>query len=191
MNLTDYFRHGQYVLDASSVINLYGSKYMSEILRFSPVQFAVTRYVMESEARSVLAEADNNGHQQCIPIQLEDMIFEGVVEIIDNDSPAVANNVIVLGISGIKGMGEKISAAIAMENDWGLVLDDKRATVKLEPLLPHIQMLTTFDVLKFWALRHGVCNSILRRVFCNIRIRGNYCIARDHPHFNWVKGHGG
>ena len=191
MNIANYYRHGQYVLDASSVINLYGSRYMSEVLRFSPVQFAVTRYVMESEARSVLAEPDNNGYQQCIPIQLEDMTSEGLVEIIDDDSPAVANNVIVLGSSGIRGMGEKISAALAMENNWGLVLDDKRATVKLESLLPHIQMLTTFDVLKFWALRRGVCNSILRKVFCNIRIRGNYRIAKDHPHFNWVKGHGG
>ena len=163
---------------------------MSEIFRGSPVQFSVSRFVKEREARTVLAAPDNNGHQQCIPIHLEDLISDGLINVIDNLSTAVANNVIVLGSSGIKGMGEKISAALAMDRDWGLVLDDKRATAKLEPFLPHIQTLTTFDVLKFWALRHGVSNRTLREVFCNIRIRGNYRIGKDHPHFNWAKRHG-
>ena len=164
---------------------------MSEIFRESPVQFSVSSYVKEIEARTILAAPDNNGHRQCIPIHMEDLISEGLVDLIDNFSTAVANNVIVLASSGIKGMGEKISAALAMDHNWGLVLDDKRATVKLEPFLPHIQMLTTFDVLKFWALRHGVSNRTLHEVFCNIRIRGNYRIAKDHPHFNWVTSHGG
>ena len=164
---------------------------MRGIFDGSPVQLSVSRFVKEREARTVLSAPDDNGHQQCIPIHLENLISEGLVEVIDNSSPAVANNVIVLGSSGIRGMGEKISASIAMDNDWGLVLDDKRATIKLKLLLPHIQMLTTFDVLKFWALRHDVSDETLREVFCNIRTRGNYRIARDHPHFNWVKGLGG
>lgn len=191
MNIANYYRHEQYVLDASSVINFYGSGYMSEIFRGSPVQFSVSSYVKEREARTVLAAPDNNGRRQCIPIHLEDLKSDGSVDLIDDLSTAVANNVIVLGSSGIKGMGEKISAALAMDRDWGLVLDDKRATAKLKPFLPHIQILTTFDVLKFWALRPGVSHRILREVFCNIRIRGNYCIGKDHPHFNWVKGFGG
>ena len=164
---------------------------MSEIFRGSPVQFSVSSYVKEREARTVLAAPDNHGHRQCIPIHLEDLISDGLVDMIDNLTTSVANNVIILGNSGIKGMGEKISAALAMDRDWGLVLDDKRATAKLEPFLPHIQMLTTFDVLKFWALRHGVSDETLREILCNIRIRGNYRIAKDHPHFNWVRRHGG
>lgn len=191
MNIAVFYRHDQYVLDASSVINFFGSGYMSEIFGGSPVQFSVSSYVKEREACTILSKPDNNGHRQCIPIHLEGLISEGLLAVIDNSSPAVANNVIILGSSGIKGMGEKISAALAMDNNWGLVLDDKRAMVKLEPFLPHIQMLTTFDVLKFWAIRHGICGSTLCDLLCNIIIRGNYRIAKDHPHFNWVKSHGG
>ena len=164
---------------------------MSEIFRGSPVRFSVSGYVKEREACTILSKPDNNGHRQCIPIHLENLISEGMLAVIDNSSLAVANNVIILGSLGIKGMGEKISAALAMDNGWGLVLDDKRAMVKLEPFLPHIQMLTTFDVVKVWAIRHGIYGSTLRDLLCNIRVRGNYRIAKDHPHFNWVKSHGG
>ena len=173
--MAQYFRHEQYVLDASSVINLYGSGYMSDFLRCTPVRFAVSKFVKEREAKTVLEAPDNNGHQECIPIELGNMVSAGLLKVTENDSLAVSSNVIILGNSGIRGMGEIISAALAMENGWGIVLDDKGATIKLKSLLPHIQMLTTFDVVRFWAQRHSVCNTILREVLC--RIRGNFHIT--------------
>jgi len=191
LKIANYYRHEQYVLDASSVINLYGSGYMSDILRCTRVRFAVSKFVKEREALTVLEAPDNNGHQECIPIVLDNMVSAGLLKEINNDSLAVASNVIILGNFGIRGMGEIISAALAMENGWGIVLDDKGATAKLESLLPQIQMLTTFDVVKLWAQHHSVGNAILREVLCNIRIRGNFHIANDHPLFTWVISHGG
>ena len=78
---------------------------MSEIFRGSPVQFSASSYVKEREARTVLAAPDSNGRRQCVPIHLEDLISDGSVNLIDNLSTVVANNVIVLGSSGITRNG--------------------------------------------------------------------------------------
>ena len=191
MNTTCLYHHQNYVLDASSAINLYATGYLPDILRFTPVSFAVSMFVKEREALHVLGAPDSNGQQECIPIDLDSLVSSGLLEAIRNDSHTIASHAIMFSKCGLRGMGEIISAAIAKEHGYGIVLDDKRATVKLEPLLPNVQILTTFDVVRLWAQGNCVSDTILREVLCNIRISGKYHIAKDHPLFNWVTSHGG
>ena len=77
------------------------------------------------------------------------------------------------------------------ENGWGIVLDDNVATTKLQDQMPHIQMLTTFDLVKYWACHENVCEPILKEVLKDICIRGNHVVGKDHPHFAWVSYHSG
>lgn len=191
MENASIFRHKRYILDASSVINLYATARMPEIIDCLPVRFSVSQYVKEWEAVSVLEAPDSNGDQQCIPIELGDIVSSGVLEIFSDDSPSVANGVIELARAGVRGMGEKLCAAIALATGCGIVLDDKVATTKLQHMMPQIQMLTTFDLVKFWACHENICEPVIREALRNIRIRGNFRIAEWHPLYAWVSCNGG
>ena len=191
MNTADYLQHEHYVLDASSVINLYASGHMFDIIRSLPAQFVVSNYVMDNEALHVLEAPDKDGLQECTPIDIRDMVSAGLLEIAENDSRSIASTVIVLSNSGMRGMGESITGALALENGWGIVLDDKRATNKLKAHLPHIQVLTTLHVVKFWVQQQNISSHLLKQILCKIRLRGRHLIARGHPLYAWAKGHSG
>ena len=190
MHNLDLFRHTRYVLDASSAINLYASGHMGDIIRSVPVRIAISTYVKDYEAQNILELPDCNGVQQSAPIDLDSLVSSGELELIFCETSSIASTVIVLSDAGIRGMGEKISGAIALENGWGLILDDKHATAKLTAHLPHIQMLTTLDLVKYWSEQRISNNGIVRQVLQNIRSRGNYIVPKDHLLHSWASSYG-
>ena len=189
MNDAPSFRHDCVILDASTVINLYATGRMPEIVRSLPARCAVSSYVKEKEALFVQEPGEEIGDRQRTPIELGSLIGAGLLEVCSHNSPSIANNIIVLADAGIRGMGETISAAIALDEGWGIVLDDRSATKKLLARFPDIQTLTTFHLIKYWANRENINKVVVSEVLKNIRIRANYDIARDHPLYAWVSCH--
>ena len=189
MNDAPSFRHDCVILDASTVINLYATGRMTEIIRSLPARSAVSSFVKEKEALFVQEPSDEIEDRQRTPIELGSLIAAGLLEVCSHNSPSIANNIIVLADAGIRGMGETISAAIALNEGWGIVLDDRSATKKLLARFPHIQTLTTFHLIKYWANEENVKTVVISEVLKNIRIRANYDIARDHPLYAWVSCH--
>lgn len=183
------FRHSEYVLDASSAINLCATGYIEDIVHTVPVRIAISTYVKNHEAIGILKLRDCNGIQRLAPIDLDRLIASGDLRLVYSQTRSIANTAIVLSAAGIRGMGEKISAAIALERGWGLVLDDKHATVKLAPQMPKVQMLTTLDLVKFWSEKQRLRNGLVREVLVNIRTRGNYIIPKDHRLYVWATSH--
>jgi hypothetical protein len=186
LNDEPFIRHECVILDASSVINLYAMGCMAEIVRSLPARCAISRYVKEQEARAINEARDENGNRRRIPIDLNSLVEEGLLQICSHNSPSVANTIVVLARAGIRGMGEKISWAIALEKGWGVVLDDHNATTKLVAQMPHIQTLTTLDLLQYWASIQEVSEEVLRVALVNLRIRGNYHIPKRHHLYEWA-----
>ncbi len=184
-----YFGHDCFILDASTVINLYATGRMPEIIRSLPVRCAISSFVKEKEALFVQEPGDEYGKRQRTPIELGDLIAAGLLEVCSHNSQSTANYVIVLADAGIRGMGETISAAIALDKGWGIVLDDRSASKKLLARFPSIQMLTTFHLIKFWADQESINKVVTAEVLNNIRVRANYDIAKDHLLFHWVTCH--
>ncbi len=186
MNDAPSFRHDCVILDASTVINLYATGRMTEIIRSLPARCAVSSFVKEKEALFVQEPSDEIEDRQRTPIELGSLIAAGLLEVCSHNSPSIANNIIVLADAGIRGMGETISAAIALDEGWGIVLDDRSATKKLLARFPRIQTLTTFHLIKYWADQESINKVVISEVLKNIRVRANYDIARDHPLYAWV-----
>lgn len=159
---------------------------MGDILQSAPTRFAVCSHVKDKEALGVFNGQVISGKRQRTPINLEPLISEGILEIAAHDWQIHANQIIVLGRAGISGMGEKISGAIALENNWGIVTDDRHAYQKLTVLMPRTQILTTIDLVRHWADMESVSLDVLRDVLEKIRIGGNAEPAEDHPHYAWV-----
>ena len=189
MNDAPSFWHDCVILDASTVINLYATGRMPEIIRSLPVRCAISSFVKEKEALFVQEPGDEIGDRQRTPIELGSLIAAGLLEVCSHNSSPIANNIIVLADAGIRGMGETISAAIALAEGWGIVLDDRSASKKLLARFPDIQTLTTFHLIKYWADQESINKVVITEVLKNIRIRANYDIARDHPLFAWVSCH--
>lgn len=175
------------ILDASTVINLYATKRMTEIVRAVPAQCAVSTYVKQREALAVYEGAGIEGERKRIPIDLEHMIANKLLYLCDHNLSSITNRIVELAGEGIRGMGEKICAAIAIEYDWAVALDDYSATVKLNRLMPGMQTITSLDILKYWYDQEDVSVSELNEVLLNLQLRGNYVISKKHHLFYWEK----
>ncbi|MBE7512729.1 MAG: hypothetical protein HS103_07925 [Anaerolineales bacterium] len=180
------FQHECVICDACSVINLYATDRMGDILRAAPTRFAVCSHVKDKEALGVFNGQVIDGKRQRNPINLEPLITAGILDVAAHDWNIHANQIIVLSRAGISGMGEKISSAIALEKGWGIVTDDRHAHKKLTVLMPQTQILTTIDLVRHWANVENIGVDVLREVLEKIRIRGNAEPAQDHPHYAWI-----
>jgi hypothetical protein len=159
---------------------------MEEILRAVPVRFAVCSFVKESEALGVFDSMDANGNPLRTPIDLQPLINAGMLEVVIPDWSVLSSHIIVLAKGGIRGMGEKISGAIARDKNWAIATDDRDAQRKLATLMPYIQVITTLDIVRHWAVTENVTPALLRDVIQRIQIHGKYTPAPSHPLYGWV-----
>jgi hypothetical protein len=159
---------------------------MEGILRAAPVQFAVCSFVKDKEALSVFTGVDDNGKAKREAIDLQPLVSAGVLDVVVPDWQVISPLIVVLANGGIRGMGEKISGAIAWNKNWAIATDDRHAQRKFAVLMPHTQIITTLDLLHYWALAENVSNDILRNCIEDIQVRGKYTIAPDNVHYAWV-----
>ena len=184
-----FIKHKGIILDASSVINLYATGRMPEIVRVLSIRCMVSTYVKEYEALAIYEQTGEANMRRRTPINLQSMIDDGILENCTHKTSSIMNRIVELARSGVRGMGEKICAAIAVEYDWAVALDDHSATSKLNRLIPGMQTITSLDLLKYWYEQESITISELNEALTNLRWRGNYSIPKRHHLFHWAQEH--
>jgi hypothetical protein len=121
---------------------------MGQILQAAPTRFSVCSYVKDHEALGIFNGQIVNGKRQRTPIDLEPLINTGILDVVVHDLAIHSSHILVLAQAGISGMGEKISAAIALEKNWGIVTDDRHAHKKLTVLMPNCSAVEKLDRIK-------------------------------------------
>lgn len=159
---------------------------MGAILKAAPVQCAVCSYVREKEALGVFDGINGDGNVIRTPIDLQPLIDTGILNIVIPDWSSLSRHIIVLANGGIRGMGEKISGAIARDKNWAIATDDRDAQRRFARLMPTHQIVTTLDLVHHWADVENIADDLLRDVLMKIRIRGKAELAKDHPLYNWA-----
>ena len=185
--MTVSFRRTEYTMDASSAINLYASGYMPEILGSLPVCCNISEYVSYEETKYIRGPADSSVDCSETPIDFGHLVDAGLLRISPNHTEKIAANVIVLANAGVVGMGEKLVAALAIEHDWGVIIDDIKAMKRLSIAVPQIDMITSFHLLKFWAEHLKVPSQDLAAALANIRHGAQFNISARHPMYSWVE----
>jgi hypothetical protein len=149
--------HSHILLDACCVLNFCASDKLLAILQAIPVQVAVTQVVQERELNSLrrLEGEENEG-----ATQFEEAIAQGLLKVVDfrseEEAETFVNYVFELGDDG-----ESATCAIAIHRGWAIATDDKKAITFFQRQAPHLQILSTPEIIKHWSEESDLDSSVL------------------------------
>jgi predicted nucleic acid-binding protein len=177
------FRHETLILDASPLICLYASGQMRSILGSIPKNVTVATYVKTMEITHIYDRSVKENEQPTESIDLEPIITEGLLSVVNLETEQEAMTVIDLVID--IGQGEAFTGAIADHRKWAIGVDDKKARRVFAERMPHLQLLSTLDLIRHWEARVTPTSNIIREVLENIRYRAKYQPGNSNPHYSW------
>ncbi len=173
--------HSHLVLDACCILNFSASGHFIEIIRSIPAQVVVTEVVRRKELITLQRLADEQNESA---IQFETAISQGLILVVDFES-AVEEEKFVNYVFELQDDGESATFAVAICRGWAIASDDKRAVSFFKREAPHLQILSTLEVVKYWSEQVNLTSTELRTVLTAIRIKGKYVPYRNHPLFSW------
>jgi predicted nucleic acid-binding protein len=127
-------------------------------LKSIPAQVVVTEVVREKELITLqrLKDEENEG-----AIQFETAITQGLLSVVDFESEseeeAFVNYAFELGDDG-----ESATCAIAIHRGWAIATDDKKAIAFSQKEAPHLQVVSTLEIIKNWAEEANLASPELR-----------------------------
>jgi predicted nucleic acid-binding protein len=173
------------LLDACCAINLFLSGQMAPILGALPVPIAISEFVYSVEVcgpKGTLANIDASSEQA---IHLQICREAGLLQLIELTP---LEEIDAVNFSAVVGVGEAFTCAIAKNRDWAIATDDKRAIKFVSETVPHLQVVTTPELIKHWAETDKVQVEAVRQVLANIHAQGHYLPPKDHVLHKWWRG---
>jgi predicted nucleic acid-binding protein len=174
-------RHSHIVLDACCVLNFCASGRFIEILKSIPAQVVVTEVVKSRELITLqrLKDEENEG-----AIQLEAAIAQGWLSVVDFESESEEETFVNYAFE-LGDDGESATCAIAVHRGWAIATDDKKAVSFSKKEAPHLQILSTLEIVKNWSERENLHSSELITALRSIRTKGRYMPHKNHSLFAW------
>lgn len=191
-----HFDHETLILDASCIICLYASGRMEEILALVPKPVAVADYVYEQEALWIYGGSDPVGKPIREPVVLQPFVDEGLLRIVTIETEAEAETLVSLAVHsrggrGRQGQGELVTGAIAVNRNWAIVCDDRRARRLFEEVSGHLQLIYTLELVRNWVDHSQPPVESVTELLQAIRGRASYTPQRQNPQFEWWHQHHG
>lgn len=168
------------VLDACCIINFAATGKFDNIIEAVPSQCVVATYVMKHEVLSFI-----NIYGQEAPISVNGLVQKGLMlEVgIDYADEKEANYIVAFEADNLDS-GEAESAAIAINRDWAIATDDKRAIKVIAQTSPKTHILTTPELIKHWVDKFDVNDDVVKQAIKSIR---KYTPPLTHPLVDWWK----
>lgn len=160
---------------------------MRPILEILPVRLAIAAEVKQKE---VLIAPSNDPDDTLPDESLDELIEMGLLQEVDFTSEDEATTVVDLAALGLD-MGEAISGAIAIHRNWAIATDDNRAIRVLRTRNESIRIITTPEIIHFWANHAGPDGVRVGQVLMSIETMGHFCPKTVHPLFDWWQKHRG
>lgn len=173
--------HSHVVLDACCILNFCASGNFIAILKAIPAQVVVTEVVKSKELLTLqrLENEENEG-----AIQFETAIEQGLISIVEFESEAEEETFLKYA-SELGDDGESATCAIAFHRGWAIATDDRKAISFFQNEAPHLQILSTLEVIKHWSEEVNLNPTQLRLALDTMRIKGRYIPYRNHPLLTW------
>jgi len=174
-------RHSHVILDACCVLNFCASGNFIAILKSIPAQVTVTEVVREKELITLqrLKDEENEG-----VIQFETVITQGLLLVVDFESELEEETFVNYAFE-LGDDGESATCAIAVHRGWAIATDDKKAVSFSQKEAPHLQVLSTLEIIKSWSEGANLTSAELRTVLRAVRTKGRYMPHRNHPLLSW------
>jgi hypothetical protein len=175
--------HDCIMLDACCVLNLYASGYMDAILQALSTSVAVAAYIKEKEALRILCEPDGTSVRKYEQIDLQPFIDQGLLVIVSPDNEAEDTTYVNFAVD--LDDGEAVTGAIAFHRHWSVASDDRKAIAFFGRNVPHVQIVTTPEILQFWVSTANPHPDIVSHALRNISIRARYEPDKGHTLYDW------
>jgi hypothetical protein len=148
-----------------------------------PQSLSVAAYVKDHEVLSVYSDPIDNVQVNSELIDLQPFIDEKLLILVDIETEAEANTYI--NFAERLDDGEAITGAIAINRNWAIATDDSASVRLFQRHAPHIALISTLDLVKYWVDTDGPNEDVIRETLLNIRVRGRYEPHRSHPLCGW------
>ncbi len=178
--------HNALILDACCIINLYASQRPEEILRALPTKPVVVAEAVTEETLGVFDGPSDNIRQRSRLIEFQSLVAAGLLTIMPLGE---AEEILYVNLSARLDHGEAASMALAIARSWAIATDDRRAASTLQQQAPHIQRITTLDMLRHWSIRVGATHAQVAEVLGAVQRYGFYRPPPTHPLYPWWRDH--
>src|SRR5690242_17816092 len=169
------------ILDACSLINLFASGRVQEILTDLPVRFIVAAYVSEREALYTLADPTTDVHER---IDLAPLVSEGLIRIVDLVTDDEISTFVDLTAAGTTTKakledGEAATCALAQHHGFTVATDERKVLNRIRQTTSIQRVRTTSELVKWWSEVSRVPEDEVRQVVRNIEARARFAPNRQ------------
>ena len=163
------------LIDTCCIINFCASDELLNILQAIPAQTTITQ-----DVKSELDKEENIEQMK----QVENAIKQGLLLVVDFESDVEANDILYYAAQNL-GEGEASTGAIAINRNWTMATDDKKAIRVFSEESPSLQILSTPDIIKYWSETANIDPAKLSEVLKNIRVKARYMPPKNHSLKSW------
>ncbi|MBI3977411.1 MAG: hypothetical protein HY331_04410 [Chloroflexi bacterium] len=178
----DLAAHRATMLDCCSLLNLFATGRIGEILRGVPARFAVAELVA-SEASYVRRGGGGPDAGQREAIDLQPLIAAGLLDVWRTE--AESEFVSFVNFAALVDDGEAMTCALALHRDAVVVTDDRKARKLVLARAPQLTVLTTSQLLKVWADAVQVDGTVLKSALIDIQERARFTPGKQDPLLAW------
>lgn len=171
------------ILDACCIINLYASGEMGNILKCISKSVAVAAYVRNEEALKIYSGFEGDITQKYEQIDLQRFIDWGLLIVVSPETEAENTTFVNFALS--LDDGEAITGAIAFHRNWSIGSDDRKATSFFMLNTPHLQVITTPELIKYWVDTANPPFDVVCQALNQIRTRARYEPNLRHKLYLW------
>lgn len=165
--------HSHLLIDTCCLLNLCASGELLNILQVISISAQVS---IVEEVKQELQKIENVE-------QFENAITQGLLSIVDFESEIEETTFV--NYTAEIGDGEAAIGAIAIHRNWTIATDDKKATNFLSKESPSLQIISTPEIIKYWAEEANIDPLKLSNVMNDIRVKARYYPDKNHLLKSW------
>ena len=162
------------VFDTCCLITVFATGHGLEVLAALPKPALVADDVTDVDVIYVRTAAGQ------LPLDLEPALQQGVLQRIVMPDVDRGDYLDLRALN--LDRGEAATSVLALKNNWAVATDERKCTYYLNQTAPHIQVVTTPEIIKCWADIRNLSEDEIRAAIAHIH---RYRPPRDHPLLSW------
>jgi hypothetical protein len=174
--------HDALLLDCCSLLNLYATRLLPDIIRGIPYRVIVAETVL-AEGIYVLKGGSNDDAGEREPVNIGPLVRDGLITVWNLETEAEYASLVNFAVE--VDDGEAATCALAYHRGGIVVTDDGKTRRVLPRLAPAVKALTTSQVLRLWADAAYASPAVVRNALLDIQSRANFVCGKRDPLFAW------
>ncbi|MFT4039000.1 MAG: hypothetical protein QM692_12520 [Thermomicrobiales bacterium] len=175
------FSRGSVVLlDACSLINLYATGYLPEILAMVPARCVVTDVVM-GEALFLRRHDKEGVADERVPIRLQPLLDTGLLSVVSSEDDDEL--LTYIDLTAEVDPGEAMTIALAVHRGWHVMTDDRKARRVVNER--GIACVSSLELVRHWSAGSAISDAVLRGALQAIQQQARWKPGRVHPLADW------